>query len=150
MTTHDSDLDADVKAFWPACPARILDLLGSIRSERSETLVRRAEKRTTKHYGHYSIIESTSDWALSLAVLQPKRSMSRHIHRVRRELVYVRFGVLSMGLADDVRRVEVGHSIASVNGIPHQVANDEDDVLEIIELVVPPQWEDKVVLAAGR
>lgn len=150
MIATSSDLGRELAKLCPECPPRVLELLLSMRTEPSDALIRLAEKRTTKHYGHYNIINSTSTWALSLAVLEPRRSMSRHIHLVRQELAYVRCGVLSMGLGDEVHRVEAGQSIYSPRGIAHQVANDEDEVLEIIELVMPPRWDDKVVLSPGR
>lgn len=150
MIPSAEDLAKDVARFCPDCVPELLERFLSIHSEPSEALIRQAEKRTRKHYGHYNIVHSTPQWALSLAVLEPRRSMSRHIHLVRRELAYVRRGALSMTLGDTVQRLNPGQSIASERGLPHQVANEEDDVLEIIELVMPPMWDDKIVLAAGR
>lgn len=136
--------------FYPGCPARVLD--GFLRLAELPTLEILAlpiYKIREKQYGRYYIVEQHECWALSYAYLNPRRAMSHHIHRQREELIYVRRGTLKMTLGDESHYHSAGSFINSKAGVAHRVENEGDELLEIVELVVPPVWEDKEVISSG-
>lgn len=136
--------------FYPECPARVLDgFLRLAALPTQEILALPMFKIREKQYGRYYIVEQHECWALSYAYLNPRRAMSHHVHRKREELIYVRCGTLKMTLNDEQCFVAAGGFINSSSGVAHRVENGSDELLEIVELVVPPLWEDKEVISAG-
>lgn len=139
-----------ITEFYPECSTATLDKLCDMATGSVDPYIARAESVREKGYGRYYIVESNESYALAYAFLNPGRAMSYHIHEKREEFVYVKRGVLSITLGDQIHRVHSGAWRCSQKGIAHRNANLDDGVLEIVELVVPPIWEDKQVLAPGH
>nr|WP_276510359.1 cupin domain-containing protein [Longimicrobium terrae] len=97
-----------------------------------------------KPYGRNHVLVAGGEYGLSLAVLLPGRSTSLHAHELRREVFCVRTGVLSLTRGDLQVRIGAGELDHSTPGEPHALANEGDEVLEVLEIFSPALLDDKV------
>ena len=100
-----------VTRVYPDFPAVVAQEFLETLKTPTEALCATAELVLKKPYGKNHILRIGPTYGLSFACLVPGASTSLHYHRQRRELFFVRAGVLCFTSAEMDRRLEAGQRI---------------------------------------
>ncbi|MBB4636968.1 cupin domain-containing protein [Longimicrobium terrae] len=136
--------DAFIRGVLPGVPDDVLVRFARALRAPLDELAAVAELVLDKPYGRNHVLVAGGEYGLSLAVLLPGRSTSLHAHELRREVFCVRTGVLSLTRGDLQVRIGAGELDHSTPGEPHALANEGDEVLEVLEIFSPALLDDKV------
>ncbi|MET8679639.1 NUDIX domain-containing protein [Streptomyces sp. NPDC004647] len=133
-----------VRAQLPGIPESVVSDFMSLADADAAELEARAEWHLEKPYGANHILVGTGRWGLSFARLLPGRSSSFHLHRTRREFFRVRTGVLTLRTGAHTAPLYALECGESTPDVPHAIANDGAEPLEIVEIFSPAALDDKV------
>jgi quercetin dioxygenase-like cupin family protein len=87
---------------------------------------------TGEHTSHTSVFEWT---------LPPGFSTGRHVHRVQEETFYVLEGLCDWQIGDERIDAKPGTFVFIPPGVPHNIANNSDQVARVLMTVSPPGHE---------
>lgn len=101
---------------------------------------------------HYRWGDNCDGWHLAatqgLSVIQervPSGSFEvRHFHNKAEQFFYVLKGVATIEVDGVVHAVHPGEGIHVNAGVPHQLSNHDQDILEFIVVSTPPSHGDRV------
>lgn len=133
-----------LRGHYPAIPDTIIDEFIELSHASSEEIQRRAVRTLDKPYGLNRILRESGTWGLSSARLLPGKSSSFHMHNTRREFFRVRTGYLTLVTVGAVATISPLESGSSTPSVPHAVANQHDETLELIEIFSPADLNDKI------
>ncbi|HPU43985.1 MAG TPA: mannose-1-phosphate guanylyltransferase/mannose-6-phosphate isomerase [Dictyoglomaceae bacterium] len=85
-------------------------------------------------WGFYKILEKNDNYIIRKLVINPKSSLTSHLHTQRTEHWTVIRGTLEADIEDRKYYIYEGESTFAPKGKPHQLKNPKDDPLEIIEI----------------
>jgi len=128
----------------PGLPDDVLDLVCALACRPTAELVDLAEFTLPKPYGANHVLRSGGEHGLSFACFRPGQGSSLHYHRTRREVFYVRTGMLTLRTGDTWRHLDAGGCGISTPGVPHALRNDGAGPLEVLEVFTPALLDDKV------
>lgn len=142
--TADDAVAQALRERWPAISDEFVRrfLLSSHAS--AKDLAAQAVLTLDKPYGVNHILVQEGEFGLSFARLLPGRSSSLHYHRQRGELFRVRRGALTLTDGERRRELTALEFGMSIPGREHAIANEGDELLEIIEVFAPALLSDKV------
>jgi len=103
---------------------------------------------------HYIWGNQCDGWLLvdreGVSVIQekmpPGMTEVRHYHRHARQFFYVLSGTATMEVDGETVQLEVREGIEIAPGVPHQMMNRSEEVLEFLVISVPHAHGDRVVL----
>ena len=110
----------------------------------SAELIEKAKFSLTKPYGMNHILTLTESFGISLAQIGLSQGTSMHFHTRRKELFYVKQGILTLYKADDVYTIQTNSIGFSTPLEKHSLKNENQNTLEILEIFLPPLIDDKV------
>lgn len=104
---------------------------------------------------HYTWGDSCDGWHLvktpRLSVIQEVmpggKSEVRHFHRVSEQFFYVLSGTASLEVDDQHYLLTAGQGHHVPAGVPHQLRNEQLELLEFIVTSTPPSHGDRVAVA---
>lgn len=140
-------LEAAAAQVFAGCPPAFLGRFAALAGAPSAELAASAELVLTKPYGRNHILETTGEFGLSFAVMNPGQTTSYHRHEQRRELFLVRRGSLTLRSGDAESVLVAGDLGWSSPPVAHALSNRSSDVLEFLEIFSPPLLDDKVRLS---
>lgn len=140
-------LEAAAEQLFGGCPAAFLDRFAALARAPSDAIASGAQLVLDKPYGRNHILESTGDFGLSFAVMNPGQTTSYHRHDRRRELFLVRRGTMTLRSGESESRLVPGDLGWSSPPVPHALSNRSSDVVELLEIFSPPLLDDKVRLS---
>lgn len=140
----DEQAATEIRRLWPDSPDLLLSDFARFYLMPIDEIATHASLTLDKPYGINYILVPEGAFGLSCARLLPGQGSSLHYHRQRREFFRVRTGRLTLTRGAEREVLDAGASAHSTPLEAHSIANESDDVLEILEIFAPAILDDKV------
>lgn len=134
VQTRDATLVCDRNA-----SQKVKDLVEQLRQKGSkETENELLDVHTTvqRPWGEYTVLENTDEYKVKRVCVDPQQSLSLQLHNHRHEHWVVVRGVATIVCGEEVKTLERNESTFIPQGYKHQIRNETDETLEIIEVQV--------------